>query len=873
MDDVSGWANSLLQLFFNMAYFLSHTGAHGVIQNPKKFVWGVRELEFLGFWIKQDGVRPTSETLNAIKNFPRPTDVTGIRSWYGLVEQVAFSFTKTDLMQPFHQLLSKNAEFSWSPQLQTAFDTARQEIVKLVTNGVQSFQLDTWTCIITDWSKSGVGYVMWQKRCSCHTIHPTCCKSGWALISCGSRFCTSAEQNYHPIEGELLAVTWALKKTAYYTLGLEKLLLLVDHKPLLGLLKSQNIGEIDNPRLLHLAERLLKWKFQIQHIAGAQNFAPDALSRYPASPSPEGQSIKVSDEFSSERVKDQPDRVVHLNSLNSVPEPDQILSDKLEAQILATSATRRVLVTSWEDVKLAAISDELYAQLLNALHSNRDDWPDTLAEYKRFRNDMTSVDGVVLFKGRIVIPAVLRPQTLQALHSAHQGETSMLLRTNEAVWWPNMSADIKDTRARCMTCTQNSPTQLPLPPVHPPLPSYPFQMISSDYFTHQGHSYLVVVDRYSNWPIVRRCRTESAEELVTSLREFFCDYGVPETLTTDGGPAYISTITQDFLKNWGVTHRLTSAYNPHANLRSETAVKSMKRLISSNTGPGGTLKTDALAAALLVYRNTPDRDTRRSPSQILYARQLRDTLPCTPDKLKLRPEWVLTSELRKKALAHRHLSIHTELLNKSRPLKPLELGATVQVQNQRGPNANKWHLSGTIVEVQEFDSYLVKMDGTGRVTKRNRRYLKPILPFHKITADKLPLQNYDDEIQRADSDFINAAKDNPIDDYTSSYTGPTADSREASSSLGPRQQTHGYPAAAKAKSTSVQLSEPDSADTLINMSDESFDKGLKQSVRNVQNAVKSTVLSKQPEAGKSAHSTGVQGKRVKFQTKRYIQQY
>ena len=107
VDDVAGWSEYLLQLFFDTAYFLSHTGTHGVIQNPKKFVWGVRELEFLGFWVKQDGVRPTSEKLNAIQNFPRPTDVTGIRSWYGLVEQVAFAFTKTVLMQLQHAAAQK----------------------------------------------------------------------------------------------------------------------------------------------------------------------------------------------------------------------------------------------------------------------------------------------------------------------------------------------------------------------------------------------------------------------------------------------------------------------------------------------------------------------------------------------------------------------------------------------------------------------------------------------------------------------------------------------------------------------------------------------------------------------------------------------
>ena len=77
------------------------------------------------------------------------------------------------------------------------------------------------------------------------------------MILCGSRYCTGAESRYHPIEGELLAVAWGLEKNGYYTLGSDKLLILVDHKPLLGLLTNRDIGDIENPRLQHLAERLL----------------------------------------------------------------------------------------------------------------------------------------------------------------------------------------------------------------------------------------------------------------------------------------------------------------------------------------------------------------------------------------------------------------------------------------------------------------------------------------------------------------------------------------------------------------------------------------------------------------------------------------
>ena len=41
-----------------------------------------------------------------------------------------------------------------------------------------------------------------------------------------------------------------------------------------------------------------------------------------------------------------------------------------------------------------------------------------------------------------------------------------------------------------------------------------------------------------------------------------------------------------------------------------------------------------------------------------------------------------------------------------------------------------------MVEVQGFDSYLVKMDGTGRVSKRNRAFLRPIRTYTELLAGK-----------------------------------------------------------------------------------------------------------------------------------------
>ena len=134
--------------------------------------------------------------------------------------------------------------------------------------------------------------------------------------------------------------------------------------------------------------------------------------------------------------------------------------------------------------------------------------------------------------------------------------------------------------------------------------------------------------------------------------------------------------------------------------------------------------------------------------------------------------------MREQALAKRHLSTKNELLAKLRLHKPLVVGDVVQVQNQRGNNPNKWDNSATVVEVLPYDSYIVKMDGSGRVSKRNRQFLKPIVPFINTTSSKLPNQTFtDDVIRKTPTDNHDADNLTKSNQY---YTGPSADSREAS---------------------------------------------------------------------------------------------
>merc|ERR1712059_61011 len=111
-----------------------------------------------------------------------------------------------------------------------------------------------------------------------------------------------------------------------------------------------------------------------------------------------------------------------------------------------------------------------------------------------------------------------------------------------------------------------------------------------------------------------------------------------------GGSTYLSNRTQQFLKTWGIRHRVSSAYTPHGNLRAEMGVKSMKRMLQGNLSPNGELDTDAFSRALLNYRNTPDRDTGHSPAQVVFGRVLLDMLPIVKGGYKPHREWLLLQE-------------------------------------------------------------------------------------------------------------------------------------------------------------------------------------------------------------------------------------
>ena len=139
------WDADLEKHWWRTIKFLETMGKSGIVLNPEKFQFCTKDVEFAGFRISSTRVAPLPKHLDAIKLFPAPKNLTDIRSWFGLINQVAGYGQLRKTLDPFCPFLSPKVKFAWTPTLQAAFKAGKLEIVKAIKRGVEIFdpRLDT----------------------------------------------------------------------------------------------------------------------------------------------------------------------------------------------------------------------------------------------------------------------------------------------------------------------------------------------------------------------------------------------------------------------------------------------------------------------------------------------------------------------------------------------------------------------------------------------------------------------------------------------------------------------------------------------------------------------------------------------------------
>ena len=138
----------------------------------------------------------------------------------------------------------------------------------------------------------------------------------------------------------------------------------------------------------------------------------------------------------------------------------------------------------------------------------------------------------------------------------------------------------------------------------------PWKSLAMDNFDFNGKHYLIVVDHFSKFVIVKPSKDLTSRTTINLLLDIISEHGFPAT-TCNCGRNFVSSEFVDFCKKLNISITLSSGYH-HSSNPAEHAVKTIKSLmkhcLANNT---------SWRIALLEYLSTPLSSNVPSPSELM----------------------------------------------------------------------------------------------------------------------------------------------------------------------------------------------------------------------------------------------------------------
>ncbi|UYV84832.1 K02A2.6-like, partial [Cordylochernes scorpioides] len=571
LDDILVTGKDEMEHDLRLREVLKSIQRMGLTLKKEKCEFKKSSLIFLGCRIDAEGIHPTEEKCEAIKNFPKPENKKELQSFLGLLNFYSkFLKDRTTVLEPLHRLLNKRNCWKWKEVEDRAFREAKNLIQSdLVLTPYDARKPLVLAC---DASPFGVGAVLSHVE-----------EGIERPIAFASRTISQTERRYAQIDKEALAIIFGISKFYKYLYGRD-FKIITDHKPLLGIFNpNKPIPQMLSQRMMRWSLTLASYSYQIEHRTGRMNANADALSRAP-----------------------------HEKTSKETPEPvDVFLMETNEESPLEV---KEVAKLTQEDSVLGII-----------VEWTRIGWPahcpaEKFRPYFNRRNELSLHRECLLWGNRVVIPPVLQRRTMEQLHETHPGIVQMKAIARSHVWWPGMDKAIENRVKGCENCqlVRNNPKPSP---VHPwTAPVKPWSRIHIDYAgPFHGRTFLIVVDSMSKWPeaiIMDHC---TATATVQVLRNLFAVHGLPDQVVSDNGRMFVGHEFQEFLMMNGLRHITSAPYHPQTNGQAERVVQTLKQLIRKN---GWENISVTLPRALFAMRTTPHGTTGLTPAELLMGRRL-----------------------------------------------------------------------------------------------------------------------------------------------------------------------------------------------------------------------------------------------------------
>ena len=144
--------------------------------------------------------------------------------------------------------------------------------------------------------------------------------------------------------------------------------------------------------------------------------------------------------------------------------------------------------------------------------------------------ELTIVDGLVLKGHCIVIPNKLRQSCLARLHITHMGVNKTLYQARQSVFWPGLTKNINELISACPACTKYAVKNCAKLLINDQAASKPWQALSIDNFKWKGHKYLIILDHFSHFVVVKGLEKIDTTTTIRLLLEVFAEHGLPHKI-------------------------------------------------------------------------------------------------------------------------------------------------------------------------------------------------------------------------------------------------------------------------------------------------------------------------------------------------------
>ena len=668
IDDILVWGATVEEHDMRVKRVLQKAKQYNLKLSRSKCEIRRSELKYVGHLLTQDGVKPDPEKVRAVQSMNKPENKQELLTFLGFVQYLGkFMPRMSDVSAPLRKLTEKSVVWNWSKEHDVSFN-----VLKAMASDapvLRYFDPKLPLTLSVDASSKGIGAVILQEG---------------QPIAYGSRALTTAQQNYAQIEKEALAVVYGCTKFHYYIYG-RPVLVESDHKPLQSIFAKPLMKA--PLRLQRLLLTLQKYDLKVTYKPGKLMFLADALSR------------SYLDETQEDLVPEVDVNVVSLNS--HLPLSADRYSELQEhtANDTVLQALHKIVRSGWPESKT--------------------DLPDGLSVYWSFRDEITTVDGL-LFKGsKLIVPKASQKRMLEDIHDSHLGIVKCKSRARDVIFWPGMSSQIEEMVSKCAICAelQNSNTKEPMTCAE--LLSRPWSRVASDIFTLHQSNYLLTVDYYSKWPEIMKMTELSSRYVISAFKSQFSKYGIPDELVTDNGPQYASKEFKDFAKEYGFVHTTSSPLYPQSNGQAERTVQTVKRLLKKSRDP---------YQSLMDYRNTQIEGIGFSPAQMFLGRRIKTKLPTSAELLRSADD--VQSKLK-------DIQLRTKQYYDSKAgsvLPKLHVGDTVMLKDD---SKKVWKHGSVEAEHSTPNSYVVNIDG--KRYRRNRSMLRPTKSCAPLKTKSEPL--------------------------------------------------------------------------------------------------------------------------------------